>query len=640
MRFSKLIIENFGAIGKVEIDLADRGLILICGENRDDSSANSNGAAKTTVLDALCWCLYGVTAKGQTGDSVINRTVGKNTRVQVQVIDEDQVYWITRYRKFQKLGNGLDVQQVEPVANNLTKGTIALTQATVNDIVGASLEVFSAAIYAAQEKMPDLPSMTDRNLKLLVEEASGITALEAAYEIAGKRHTDAKNAHDAAQLACTVADRTLSAVFQRIADAREAHDIWEGERTARMMDRQAEARNKLQTVKDYDAELAKAGDPETLKQELAGYKAKLGNIKGEQDELDKLEARLRSEEANAAKQNATAESCGLRLKEARAKKVQVEGGIGKPCDECGRLHDADTLHEAITGADVMLGRRAREAREALAAAKSALGSCQQARERVSQHRASMTDASELVRLSDVLTKRLANIADMQRRREDAVADTKRQVDAMKAEKAAINPHAKQIVALEAEAEKLKLGRQALDAQVDEAYETLCVAKSVMTVFGPKGVRAHILDTVTPYLNERTAHYLGMLADGNIRATWQTLSLTAKGEVREKFAVNVELDTGGTFVDLSGGEKRKVRLACAMALQDLVATRASKPIDFWSADEIDQALDTSGQERLMMVLNEKARDRGTAFVISHNDMKSWFRGSITIIKENGLASLAA
>ena len=76
----------------------------------------------------------------------------------------------------------------------------------------------------------------------------------------------------------------------------------------------------------------------------------------------------------------------------------------------------------------------------------------------------------------------------------------------------------------------------------------------------------------------------------------------------------------TFKGLSGGEKRKVRVATALALQDLVATRASKPIDLFIGDEIDDALDASGLERLMVILEEKATERGTVMVISHNSLR--------------------
>ena len=58
MYFGKLSIKNFLVIGEAEVDLHNCGLTLIEGRNEDDESANSNGAGKSSLVDALCWCLY------------------------------------------------------------------------------------------------------------------------------------------------------------------------------------------------------------------------------------------------------------------------------------------------------------------------------------------------------------------------------------------------------------------------------------------------------------------------------------------------------------------------------------------------------------------------------------------------------
>ncbi|MDM1663815.1 SMC family ATPase, partial [Escherichia coli] len=141
--------------------------------------------------------------------------------------------------------------------------------------------------------------------------------------------------------------------------------------------------------------------------------------------------------------------------------------------------------------------------------------------------------------------------------------------------------------------------------------------------------------VTPFLHIRTAEYLNTLSDGNIVAVWSTMETTKKGEYRDKFNISV-IKTGSSksFQTLSGGEKRKVRIACSLALQDLVASRASKNIELFIGDEIDDALDTAGLERLMGILEAKARERGTVMIISHKEMKSWFREIITVEVKEG------
>ncbi|MER3922690.1 exonuclease, partial [Klebsiella pneumoniae] len=121
----------------------------------------------------------------------------------------------------------------------------------------------------------------------------------------------------------------------------------------------------------------------------------------------------------------------------------------------------------------------------------------------------------------------------------------------------------------------------------------------------------------------------------IVAEWSTMESTKKGEWRDKFNISVrKIGASKTFQTLSGGEKRKVRIACSLALQDLVASRASKNIELFIGDEIDDALDTAGLERLMGILEAKARERGTVMIISHKEMKSWFRETITVEVKEG------
>jgi DNA repair exonuclease SbcCD ATPase subunit len=180
------------------------------------------------------------------------------------------------------------------------------------------------------------------------------------------------------------------------------------------------------------------------------------------------------------------------------------------------------------------------------------------------------------------------------------------------------------------AQKLELA--ALNDELAGYDERIEILKNVVGVFGRKGVRAHVLETVTPYLNERTAYYLGTLSDGTIVANWSTLAIKSDGELAEKFNILVSKEDGAKeYFGLSGGERRKVRLATSMALQDLVASRASKPINLFIADEIDDALDVSGLERLMGILEEKGRERGTLVLISHNDIGDWVRNVSKVTK---------
>ena len=106
MDIVRLEIQNFLAIGgPTRINLANQGLVLVQGENQDDTSAESNGTGKSSIADALSWVFYGETARGVSGDEIVNDTIKKNCRVTAIIIDGATTYEITRARKDKELKN-------------------------------------------------------------------------------------------------------------------------------------------------------------------------------------------------------------------------------------------------------------------------------------------------------------------------------------------------------------------------------------------------------------------------------------------------------------------------------------------------------------------------------------------------------
>jgi DNA repair exonuclease SbcCD ATPase subunit len=84
MKFPELIIENFLGITEAKINMADRGLVAIQGINHADTSATSNGASKSSLPDALCWCWFGTTARGESGDDVVSDNLYRHAPPQAQ----------------------------------------------------------------------------------------------------------------------------------------------------------------------------------------------------------------------------------------------------------------------------------------------------------------------------------------------------------------------------------------------------------------------------------------------------------------------------------------------------------------------------------------------------------------------------
>ncbi|PZR92052.1 MAG: hypothetical protein DI537_14600 [Stutzerimonas stutzeri] len=632
MKFPELIIENFLAITEAKLNLADRGLVVIQGINHADSSADSNGAGKSSIADALCWVWFGETARGVSGDDVINRDAKKNTRVSSTVVDGHMTYTATRHRKHKTGKNTLTITAFDGFKTvDLTKGTDKLTQEVANQIIGSSLEVFQGSIYAGQEKMPDLPAMTDKFLKMLIEEAAGVTVLEAAYRKARDAHTAAVAAEAAqARLAAGVTDK-INRLTTEVAAYEGMVSAWALDLARRVQDATDRIVAALPELKSLKASVD-AIDILNLQTHLAAIEGRIAAVGAENTELLRLDRELTSAGLNLKTLQNRIKGEELRLQTAAKEIDTALHKVGYPCTECGRPLTNAEIASAKSAADTRFKAVEAELDKSLLDETAAIDAVVKAQDARDRFAASMTDISAASAQRASLQREIDSYNALVTRQQVATANARNLKAQLEAVKAEANPHEPRLVTCRAE---LAAAKQELVVQTETfeklAHQTMIEAE-VVKVFGPTGVRARILDEVTPFLNDQTAKYLGTLSDGNIDATWTTLTANAKGELKEKFSIDVTNATGGSiFKALSGGEKRKVRVATALALQDLVATRATKPIDLFIGDEIDDALDPAGLERLTMILEEKARERGSVFVISHNEMRDHIKQVLQVEK---------
>lgn len=642
MKFGDLDIELFLAITKATINLADRGLVLIQGVNLSDSSAQSNGAGKSTIADALCWVLYGVTAREVSGDDVVNDAAGKGTRVQIKIMDGGTTYRIVRHRKHKTGKNRLEVYQSNGLTEiDLTKGKDALTQDVVNKILGASYDVFKGAIYAGQEQMPDLPNMTDKPLKMLIEEAAGITVLEEAYKIALKDLSAAKIKLDDANADLDSLLRKKSWLDTQLENAKNSAIEWTGTHTFRLSRVTENAVDLVKQAKAIDVSFDLAG----AESQVAALNAKIAAVSGESVEFTRLDRLVSTAEAKirAIESEILGHSGALTRAETELRNVGHK--VGCPCDECGRPLTAAELSAATDAAQ----KKVDAYTSALDDAAKKLSLAKVELETVTTHRdnfmLSMTDLGATSTERASLQRQIDNHKYQVSERDKLIARARDQKALLETMKVETNPHDATVKDFYLQVSDLDAAITAQNEIVAELGKAVDLEAENAKTFGPAGARAAILDDVTPFLNIQTAKYLSTLADGNIEATWTTLTKGSKGDLKEKFSIDVVNTKGGKlFKAISGGEKKKVRVATALALQDLVATRATKPIELFIGDEIDGALDPAGLERLTMVLEEKAAERGTVMVISHLEMRDWISNVLQVEKsatgETTITELAA
>ncbi|MCP5909024.1 AAA family ATPase [Klebsiella pneumoniae] len=633
MKFLTLEVENFMALANAKVELNQRGLVLIQGVNAGDSSAASNGAGKSTLMNSLMWCIYGETSHGVKGDDVLSTGHEKNCRVKVTIEDEGKRYAIIRHRKHKEFKNRLIVRGED---GDMTKGKDSLTQEFVERLIGASKEVFMASIYASQEAMPDLPGMSDKNLKTIVEEAAGVDRLTKAYAIARERANAAAARMETTKTKMDACLSLVESAQNELESAKTSSEAWERDRSERLDVARADLVGAEVTLTEVEMELRSL--PEQIRDTenaIGKEREKLASKEEHDAKLVKVRGAITDIRASIRITENIQKEAMQRARALKVKAEEVNTKVGEPCPTCGKAYcveDLSTVKESFV----------EQARSEISQAQASATSVAKYQEHLekalkieSSLVASTPDVSAIISRIEQLTKELGTLRHREKEVvavEALVARARSEVDRITKE---INPFLAVIKRHEESLAANKSNYGVLKTELKNIQEQALLLDKARQVYSPAGVRSHILTSVTPFLNAQTAEYLNTLSDGNIVAEWSTMESTKKGEWRDKFNISVrKIGASKTFQTLSGGEKRKVRIACSLALQDLVASRASKNIELFIGDEIDDALDTAGLERLMGILEAKARERGTVMIISHKEMKSWFREIITVEVKEG------
>lgn len=633
MKFLTLEVENFMALANAKVELDQRGLVLIQGVNAGDSSAASNGAGKSTLMNSLMWCIYGETSHGVKGDDVLSTGHEKNCRVKVTIEDEGKRYAIIRHRKHKEFKNRLIVRGED---GDMTKGKDSLTQEFVERLIGASKEVFMASIYASQEAMPDLPGMSDKNLKTIVEEAAGVDRLTKAYAIARERANAAAARMETTKTKMDACLSLVESAQNELESAKTSSEAWERDRSERLDVARADLVGAEVTLTEVEMELRSL--PEQIrdtKNSIGKEREKLASKEEHDAKLVKVRGAITDIRASIRITENIQKEAMQRARAFKVKAEEVNTKVGEPCPTCGKAYcveDLSTVKESFV----------EQARSEISQAQASATSVAKYQEHLekalkieSSLVASTPDVSAIISRIEQLTKELGTLRHREKEVvavEALVARARSEVDRITKE---TNPFLAVIKRHEESLAANKSNYGVLKTELKNIQEQALLLDKARQVYSPAGVRSHILTSVTPFLNSQTAEYLNTLSDGNIVAEWSTMESTKKGEWRDKFNISVrKIGASKTFQTLSGGEKRKVRIACSLALQDLVASRASKNIELFIGDEIDDALDTAGLERLMGILEAKARERGTVMIISHKEMKSWFRETITVEVKEG------
>lgn len=619
-----IALVNFCQFRRAKLKLARQGLVWIGGRNRDTTSAWSNGAGKSNLLKAIGWCIFGETPEDEPADKVI-RNGAKRTVVTLRL----EGGWKIRRERYKGSPRLFLSYQ-----GKRYRGSRAQLQDRICSLVGLTWRSFlNTAFYASRDGRRFIqPRTSNADKQEILFNILGSRVFGGALRWVRDQANIVQGEISELETEAAAAQATIEGLdFSRLKAARQS---WEAQRAARL---EAVRKGRRQLVASAKEARDRAAGVLELQEEIEKLKRKFRAA-----EVAEMVARTCEKDIDPARQKATL---------LRATILAHEKDAARRLQELERLGKLDRCPVCRTGLRGPAAERHLTTERATVVEDLA---------RVRTYKEDLVELEKLVREADEKIARLraydvgkvnTELERAEIRRaglEHAIATARQLVSQARARKADVerieqepNPYTEEL----AIARKTRADRRdrmaVIRGEIERLSKDLAHWEFWKRGFSPQGLPSFVLDAVMPELTERANYYLDLLSDGTISVSFSTqreLS-SAKGEYRDEITTTWTIE-GVEGCNPSHGQWRKIEIAADLALMDLALQQDAGALDFLALDEVlDGGLDAIGRQRLITLLHELRKRKGTIFVVSHDaDLAGVFDRSIVVRKQDGIAQV--
>lgn len=631
MKFLEVTMRNFRVYEKEQkVELDKQGLVAVQGVNKDSNGFRSNGAGKSSFLEAIIYCLYGKLSDGKTGDSVINNKVGNNMKVTFTFSIKDNVYRIERYRKDKDFKNKtlLFLNDKE-----ITKSSVKLTNEAIEEITHLKLETLLNSIMFGLGNKVKFTEATDKDKKEILEGIANISIYKQAYDVAKEELEEVKEKINNLTNQSQVIQTRLDGYNSQKALYLSQKDQYD--KYLSQLDN-----NVLTTKNDFEAFMSENSlhsieeledNYYSIEEDKKVIQAKLANMSNNSQAQQKY-ASIQQQVQYDEQQSSTLTSD---IQDKKEKILKLYNSDNPVCEYCGSELDVEHKKKEI----IRLGDIIKDDTFKLTTLTTSITTSKKDMKELEpvilqEQKDKESYNQNLKLLNDYNTKQNALVS-----MSNTAKALKKDIESAKAEKA--NPQQFTLTSdkqLDTDIANAKNDLKNMQELLEKHKQEQKDLEDVEAVYSNKGVISHVLDLVMPYINEQANYYLSELTDNSIHIDIDTQSEAKNGNVSEKLNIKVDNLNGGNEYSLnSTGEKKRIDLAISLALQDYVMTNTSTKTNLIAYDEVFDGLDDIGIQRIMHLLKERIKDIPTVFVISHNDkLQELFESTLLVTKQEGLS----
>lgn len=620
IKYKNVEANNFLSYNHFKLDLDNQGLVLIEGLNNSDNSFKSNGSGKTSALSAITYALYGITLNNTKGNDVINRQEGKNCWVKLTFESGKDTFIIERYRKDKENKN-----KVKIFANGeeITESSNAKTDVTINKLIGVDFDTYvNAIVYSNNFSDKSFMQATDKGKKEILESLANATIYSTAKENSINKRKELedliKDNENRLYKINTDIDKENDLFNYKVSEYNKSINSKDSLKSS-LKDKEKEydsfhenSQDELKSLSDKKSKILKSfnqyklaiSEKNSIKNSINSEKMTINNLKSQYSQY--LE--LYNEEINKYKNLNSSPYCYV---------------CGAKLDEVHLKNEQD-----------IIAKKGKEYHSKLDNIKNAAytsnSKLKDLEEKYNNYIIDDKDySSELNSIDSKVNK--INLTE---------SNISSSINALKASISnlmLVKPEKDVAKLSDLEKEKNNLTNKNKDLNIRRDKFDILAKR----VFSDNGIKSYLMDMITPFINTHANNYLTRLTNGDISIELQTQTETKSGDLRDKMDVIVTSKTGADNYDsCSAGEKKRIELAMAFAIQDLLLSQSNLSVNTAIYDECFDGLDSIGCENVIDILKDKQKQLGSIYVISHNEyLKPLFNHVITVEKDkNGISKI--
>lgn len=605
-------VTDFCAIrGTVHLNLHDQGALLLRGEM---------GVGKTSLCDAMTWCLYDKTTPRKPGssgatlqaDKVIHDDADYAKVEFALLLDEEHEVIITRTKK---RGKGSRVSFETTAKWPGWDPGISDQQDAVNRVIGMPYPLWRTCIYLGQGAVGNFITDADKRRKELLSDAFALGACPHAQKLIrgwlkilrGEMAPIEQSIHTNKTRIETLNASDFSAEVKTWEDRREG-TIKQSEQAI------TDAQAKVTMLDEKLKTQAKWEESEKQHAEHVGRLEAAMTSSAVPERAGKLHALIGAAEA----ERAIAERDRAALSKSYGVMAGSASGSSPKCPECGQVIPLDTHEQHLMDIEQKIRSKQQEISNfevSIANHKSKLGQLaveggpdvEEVKRQLAESRATLSKVRQGL---DALKK-------IRTDRDELAKGWEQARKTIQDQRVLSNPFEERQKQKEAQVEELQavIDKEAADLEIKTAR--MHVLGFWEDGFGAKGIPVLVLRTVLHELENYANKFLAKLTEGRIYSQLEMLGDDLKVQFfKFEHTTDPAPARERSYIQLSGGERRCAEMAFSpFALSEMIFSRTGVRVPMLVIDELTTHLSAKAKPQVCDILTDLGRD--TIVVIDHD-----------------------